>query len=304
MSAKERYKLLKRDHITVNGTTLYRIQALVDINDNVKKGDLGGYIERKSNLDLYGGTSWVYPDSKVYGYVYIAGDTRVINSKIFNTEDNDFIIRNAYIVRSMIKNSIINSNYNIRIYNSDLVNCSVGSQINVIGKTTVVAIANSKISECVICPIIYKNGTIPKTFVYDSNLFSMNIPAGSLIMNSRDIISFSGFGSKFRSTFASLDKHDVPIVECGCFIGTIEEFGEAINNSYETGYWDDDKKERCRAEYKAIAQAIRIHFYKDGDVIKLRDYNRNKLINSILPVCEIWQDFMRDEEGYKKGGII
>ena len=236
--------------------------------------------------------------------MYIAGNTKVIRSIIYNTEYENFIIRNAYIARSMIKNSIINCNYDTRIYDSDLINCSIPSQVSVIDKTMAVVIANSKMSECTICPRIYKKDTTPKTFVYNSNLFSMDIPVGSFIMSSRDIISFSGFGSKFRSTFASLDKHDVPIVECGCFIGTIEEFGEAINNSYETGYWDDDKKERCRAEYKAIAQAIRIHFYKDGDVIKLRDYSRNKIINSNLPVCEIWQDFMRDEEGYKKGGII
>ena len=90
---KERYKLLKNDCIYVKGIALYRIKALVDINDDVKKGDLGGYIERTYNLDTYEGESWVYPDSLVYGDVYIAGDTRVINSKVFNTEDDNYIIR-------------------------------------------------------------------------------------------------------------------------------------------------------------------------------------------------------------------
>ena len=297
---QERYKLLKHDHIKVKGRTLYRIKALVDINDDVKKGDIGGYIENKFNLDIYDGESWVYKGSKVYGDVYIAGNTKVIRSVIYNTEYENFIIRNAYIARSMIKNSIINCNYNIRICDSDLISCSIGSQISAIDKTTVVAIANSKISECIICPIIYKNGAVPKTFVYNSNLFSMNIPVGSLIMSSRDIISFSGFGSNFRSTFASLDKYDVPIIECGSFIGTIKEFEEAINNYYETGYWTDNKKERCRDEYKAIAQAIKIHFYKDGDIIKPRDYNRNKIIHGNSILCEIWQDFMYDEEYNKK----
>ena len=295
-ASKERYKLLKHDHIKVKGRTLYRIKALVDINDDVKKGDIGGYIENKFNLDIYDGESWVYKGSKVYGDVYIAGNTKVIKSVIYNTEYENFIIRNAYIARSMIKNSMINCNYDTRIYDSDLVNCSIQSQVSVIDKTMAVVIANSKMSECTICPRIYKKDTTPKTFVYNSNLFSMDIPVGSFIMGSRDIISFSGFGSKFRSTFASLDKYDVPIVECGCFIGTINEFEEAINNSYETGYWNNDEKERCRCEYKAIAQAIKIHFHKDGDIIKLRDFNRNKLIHDESPIYEIWQYFMHEEE--------
>ena len=59
----------------------------------------------------------------------------------------------------------------------------------------------------------------------------------------------------------------------------------------------DNKKERCRCEYKAIAQAIKIHFHKDGDVIKLRDFNRNKIIrNDESPIHEIWNDFMHEEE--------
>ena len=145
-ASKERYKLLKHDHIKVKGRTLYRIKALVDINDDVKKGDIGGYIENKFNLDIYDGASWVYKGSKVYGDVYIAGNTKVIRSIIYNTEYENFIIRNAYIVRSTIKNSIINCNYDIRICDSDLISCSIGSQISAIDKTTVVAIANSKIS--------------------------------------------------------------------------------------------------------------------------------------------------------------
>lgn len=45
----------------INGITLHRIRALRDIpSAGVKSGDLGGWIEKESNLSQYG-------DAKVYG---------------------------------------------------------------------------------------------------------------------------------------------------------------------------------------------------------------------------------------------
>ena len=41
---------LTSETITVNGHTLYRIQALKDFED-IKAGDLGGFIESENNLE-------------------------------------------------------------------------------------------------------------------------------------------------------------------------------------------------------------------------------------------------------------
>ncbi|MDO4276262.1 MAG: hypothetical protein Q4D16_21540 [Eubacteriales bacterium] len=41
---------------------LHRIQALRDVNETVKEGDLGGYVQRKWNLSQ-SGTSWIYEDA-------------------------------------------------------------------------------------------------------------------------------------------------------------------------------------------------------------------------------------------------
>ena len=49
---EKKYRLLKNDTITVDGKTLYRIEALRDFAD-VKKGDKGGYIESEDNLSTY-----------------------------------------------------------------------------------------------------------------------------------------------------------------------------------------------------------------------------------------------------------
>ena len=51
--------------------TLYRIKALKDFND-VKEGDLGGFIEKESNLSQTG-NAWVYGDAEVSGNAEVSG---------------------------------------------------------------------------------------------------------------------------------------------------------------------------------------------------------------------------------------
>ena len=60
---KKKYELT--EHTIVHfGVKLYRIRALKDFG-GVKKGDLGGYIEKEKNLD-HDGECWVADDAKVY----------------------------------------------------------------------------------------------------------------------------------------------------------------------------------------------------------------------------------------------
>ena len=59
----KKYELLKDDAITSFGRTLYRIKATTDFGD-VKKGELGGYIEKEENLSE-NGNAWVSGDAEV-----------------------------------------------------------------------------------------------------------------------------------------------------------------------------------------------------------------------------------------------
>lgn len=61
---KKKYRLLKDDTVVVNNKTLYRIEALRDFS-NIKKGDLGGYVEKENNLS-HNGCCWIYDNAKVY----------------------------------------------------------------------------------------------------------------------------------------------------------------------------------------------------------------------------------------------
>lgn len=69
--------------ITVLGVTLHRIKALVDFS-NVIAGDLGGFIEKESNLD-HRGDAWVAGDAWVGGNARVAGDARI-------NKTNDYIV--------------------------------------------------------------------------------------------------------------------------------------------------------------------------------------------------------------------
>ena len=60
----------------VGNTTLYQIQALRDIGSDVKAGDLGGWIEKESNLSQ-DGEGWVYGNAWVYGDAWVFGKARM-----------------------------------------------------------------------------------------------------------------------------------------------------------------------------------------------------------------------------------
>ena len=78
---EKKYKLLENDTITVNGRTLYRIEALRDFAD-VEKGDKGGYVESEDNLSHVGncwvsGDAWVYGSAEVCGNAVVYGNARI-----------------------------------------------------------------------------------------------------------------------------------------------------------------------------------------------------------------------------------
>ena len=55
--------------IGIIGATMYRIRALRDFSD-VKKGDLGGFIERHDNLS-HVGNCWISDDACVYEHAHV-----------------------------------------------------------------------------------------------------------------------------------------------------------------------------------------------------------------------------------------
>lgn len=92
---------LTDETIDVSGTTLHRIKALKDFG-NVKKGELGGYVESEYNLSQIG-NCWVYGNARVCGDAELCGNADYITIKglgsryrdttIFKTRNEDVVVR-------------------------------------------------------------------------------------------------------------------------------------------------------------------------------------------------------------------
>ena len=78
---EKKYKLTD-EILEVGGHVLHRIKALRDFG-NVKKGDIGGWIECEDNLS-HDDDCWVYDNAKIYADAGVYGEARVYdNAKIY-----------------------------------------------------------------------------------------------------------------------------------------------------------------------------------------------------------------------------
>ena len=67
---------LTAEYVTnIFGKKLFRIKALVAFGD-VEEGDLGGFVEKESNLDN-DGDAWVSGDAQVSGNAWVSGNAQV-----------------------------------------------------------------------------------------------------------------------------------------------------------------------------------------------------------------------------------
>lgn len=75
---------------------LHRIRALRDIGDEVKKGDLGGFVESEDNLSFEpDDTSWIFHDAISCNNAYVEENSILKDSAI--ACDNAHISREAYL---------------------------------------------------------------------------------------------------------------------------------------------------------------------------------------------------------------
>jgi len=72
---EKKYKLIPSD---VKG--LYRVKALRDFG-NVKKGEVGGYVQSEKNLSQEG-DCWIYDNAKVYDNAYVCGNAKAYDNAV------------------------------------------------------------------------------------------------------------------------------------------------------------------------------------------------------------------------------
>lgn len=123
------------------GCTIYRIKALKDFGD-VKKGDLGGWVESEDNLSQYG-NCWVYDDAKVFDTSRVCDNAQMHNSsrllkdssmygdaKIFDNvwvSDTSYILGTAKVYKNshiygravITGDAIVNKSSDYKVFKND-----------------------------------------------------------------------------------------------------------------------------------------------------------------------------------------
>lgn len=96
---KKKYELTEGIYHGTDMTKLFRIKALVDIPyHGVKRGELGGFIEKEENL-CHLGNAWVMPNSYILGDSLISDDVIVKNG----AEIQDSHLSLDIVVSGMVK---------------------------------------------------------------------------------------------------------------------------------------------------------------------------------------------------------
>ena len=113
----KKYRVTK-ESIMIDGEPVYRIKALKSFG-NVKKGDLGGFVDDEDNLSQEG-DCWIYGDAAVYGGGCLYDNAQVSdNVRVFgNAElfDNTRISGNARIYDESIVRGNANISGDVQIY--------------------------------------------------------------------------------------------------------------------------------------------------------------------------------------------
>ena len=74
----KKFELTAEFVTNVFGKKLFRIKALIAFS-NVKKGELGGFIEKEDNLS-HSGDAWVYGNARVSGNAWVYDNARVYDN--------------------------------------------------------------------------------------------------------------------------------------------------------------------------------------------------------------------------------
>lgn len=105
----KKYELVKTEYRTVNNKKLYRIKALKNFGEDIKKGDLGGYVESEKNLSQKG-DCWIFDNATVTDNAIVKDNALVCDWSIV---DGKSIISGDTVIdgNSQIKDTTItNSN--------------------------------------------------------------------------------------------------------------------------------------------------------------------------------------------------
>ena len=200
---------------TIGGIVLHRIKALVRIDLGystiIEVGDLGGWLEKEDNLS-YLGSAWVsgdaevFGDAKVFGDALISGYSRVFgNARVFG---NSRVYNHAWVFgdaqvsgyAQVFGDAEVHGNALISGYSRIFGNAQVSGDAEVLG---------------------------------DAKIYGDSKVSGDACIDKRDhILNIGPIGSRNEFTTFFRTKDRKIKVSCGCFLGTIDEFLEKVEQTH------------------------------------------------------------------------
>ena len=245
---------LTADRIKSNGVTLHRIKALIDFGD-VKAGELGGYVEKETNLSQYG-DAWVYRHAQVFGNAWVRDNACVCGNGI--VYGNAWLSGKALVYGNaqVLGNARIFGNAqvlgNARIFGNALVfedalvseSAWVYGDARIYSDAKVSGTARINGSAC-----ISGNAHISGDALVYGNAWMCG---NAQVSSDADYICLKGFGSRNRNTTMFRTENGNICVSCGCFIGTLQEFENKVKETHGNN--------KFAKEYLALVEAAKIHF--------------------------------------------
>lgn len=240
----KKYELVLDDTIQVEtGATLYRIRACKDFG-MIKKGELGGYIEKEANLSQ-GGNAWIFDTACVYE-----------NARV---SDNAKLSHNAHVYGTACVADNVRVSHNARIYGNARVmdNANVSVEARIYGDAYVYGSAKVYGSAR-----IYGNANVrdntrigDEAKVYGSAQVCGNglFEGCGKIKKDKHYFIANSVGSEDGVLTAFASEKGIEITR-GCFVGTIQEFEEAARKTHGDS--------RVGREYQALLTFIKLKFKK------------------------------------------
>jgi len=142
----KKYKLLLDDYTTIRFKSkeikLFRIEALLFINDDVQKGDKGGFVQNENNLDQ-SDESWIFDDAKVFNNARIFDSGKVMGNAIIS--DYSRVFQSARVMR----NAIVTGSSSIYGSSTVYYNSEISKGAEIFGQARVGG--NARIENSIVC---------------------------------------------------------------------------------------------------------------------------------------------------------
>jgi len=232
--------------IEYRGNTLHRIEATENFGVNyfdevlhIRKGDKGGFVENKRNLDQSKGNAWIKDNAKVYNYAVVS-DTAVVSDnavvKGFAViSDNARIFDNAWVDdKARVSGKARVSDDSIVFDNSSVLNESwVRDNAKVFG--------GARIKDNAI--ITNRSHVLNNT---------TTIGGYGLIKSDKDYLTIAPIGFSRHPLNAFKNKDGGVTIKRESFTGSLQEFEDQVEEIHEGSEY--------RKEYKGAIQFIKTKF--------------------------------------------